>query len=116
MASHTHVPSDHGARPVAKADLEVGTALDVRIEELQDSLRLFILEADDMASELAIDKEGLLTGDGVSPNNRMHRLDRLALDNAAAFTAPRELGLFHAGVHRRKGLQVRAEAGGQVVV
>lgn len=111
MASHTHVPSDHGARPVAKADLEVGATLDVRIEELQDRLRLFILEANDVASELPVDEESLLTGDGVSPNDRVDRLDRLALDNAAAFTAPRELGLFHAGVHGRKGLQVRAEVG-----
>ena len=50
------VPKYHSARLPSKSSLEVGSLLDVTIEQLKNGVRLFLLQTDDLAAELSIDE------------------------------------------------------------
>lgn len=112
----SYIPGDDGARTVPQPDLEVGAALDVQVEEVEDSVRFLLLEADNSPGELAVDEQRLFTRDRVHAHDRVDVLDRLALDDAAAVALPRVLGLLNARMDRLKRLKVGAEVGGKVVV
>lgn len=49
--------------------MAVGGLLDVIVEEVKDGFRLLLLEADDVASELAVDEERLLPCHGVGADD-----------------------------------------------
>ena len=53
------------------------------LEEIEDRIQLLDLEPHDAAREILVDIERLPARHGVGPDERVHRLDRLALDDVA---------------------------------
>ena len=61
---------------------------------------LLELEADDTTSELAVDVQGLFSGDWVPTDDRVDVLHRLAANDTSTTARTGELGLLEAGVGR----------------
>jgi hypothetical protein len=81
------------------------------LKQLQDRIRLFLLQPDDPPRELPVDEQRLGSSDGMGSNQRVYRLDRFSTDCSSSVTASTVFGLFDAGMDDGEGLEVGAEGG-----
>lgn len=100
-------PNYNGTWLVRCTNLEVSSLGDVIEEELEQELRLLILEADDTLGEARVDVQCLLARHRVLPDDRVLALDGLAPDWSSAFAGM--LGLWHCRVHGAKTLETFLE-------
>lgn len=84
------------------------------VQELQQVVRLFLLEPDNATSELRVDEERLLACRGMCSNKWMHVCNRIATDNASS--GQRVLCLFMAGMDRLQTVQPPLELRGEAIV
>lgn len=113
-SSKLTVPEHDGAGLPVDADLEIGPLFNVVVQELEDSVTLLLLEADDLARELAVDKQRLLSSNGVAANEGMDVLDRRA--TGLGTTRARVLGLLDARMEDLQGLEVGGKAGREAAI
>lgn len=72
LTSYSVVPDNHGIRRPLDSSLKILTQRDVVIQELQQIVALFLLEADYVSGELWIDIKRLLAGCGMSSHERVN--------------------------------------------
>jgi hypothetical protein len=65
----TVVPNHHGSRSPSDAGLDILAPRNMLIQELQQVVAFFLLEADNISSELRVDKKSLLASGGMGPHN-----------------------------------------------
>jgi hypothetical protein len=86
------------------------------LQQLQDRIRLFLLQPDDPPRELPVDEQCLGASDGMRSDQRVYGFDRFSTDSSSTVTASTVFGLFDARVDDGEGLEVGAEGGGKAVV
>ena len=116
VGSAAIVPEHDCTRAPSHPGLELGAFLDVVVEELENGVALLLLEADDLSAELPVDEESLLSGDGVSADQRVDVLDRLSLDNPSATTAASVVCLGNARMQDGERLKVLPEWNRELLV
>lgn len=110
----TVIPNNKRARLVRRPDLVVRALSNMVKQELEQELRLFLLEPDDPAREALVDVQSLLTRDGVHADDGMLALDGLSTDGAVVLA--REIGLVHGGVDGAQALEALLELEGETLV
>ena len=111
MGSDAVVPQHNGVGRPMYPRLQVDRARHMIIDELQDGLRLFLLQSNDAARELFIDVERILAGDGVTADHRMDVFHWLTPNYTTTSSRAREFSLFKARVDGLKSLQEGNEGG-----
>ena len=76
LTSHAVIPNYNGIRPPSDSGLEVLRQGNMVIQELEEIIALFLLEADNVSSELRVDIQGLFASRWVSSDNGMDRSAR----------------------------------------
>jgi hypothetical protein len=100
MRSHTVVPNNHRVLLPLQASLEIRAQSDVLVQEIEQVVRLLLLEAHDASSELRVDEQRFLASHGVSPDDWVNTRDGFATDDATASQS--SVRLLVRRVHRRE--------------
>ena len=78
---HTIVPHDHSPRRPLDPALQILAQCNMIVQELEQVLALFLLEADDVARELRVYIDGLFACDRMRPDDGVDAADRIAADD-----------------------------------
>lgn len=84
MRRNTVVPDDNRVLLPLQAGLQIRAEGDVLVEEVEEVVRLLLLQADDAARELGVDEERFLARDGVGAHERVDGGDGLAAHDGAS--------------------------------
>ena len=128
MRGDSVVPDRDRSRLPLQARLVVAALVDVVVQQLQDGVALLALEPYNVAGELAVDVERLITRDGMTAHDGVNicrrtlvsvailtrsypelTLDRLSADDTTTLARAREVGLLDSRVHGLERTQERNE-------
>lgn len=72
LTGHAVIPDDNGVGPPSHSGLQILRQGDVVIQELEEVIALFLLEANNVPCELWVDIQGLLASCWVCPHDGMN--------------------------------------------
>lgn len=87
------IPQDDRIRSPSCSNLEISAFLDMIVKQLEQSIRLLILEANNLSTELTVYKEGFLASDWMSAYHRMNIFNGFSLDDASSISFAGVFGL-----------------------
>lgn len=108
------VPDNHRAVFPSGSNVEVGALGDDLVQEVENQIRLLLLETDDVSGELGVDKYGLLASGRVGSDNGVDVGHGLSSDNTSSSNG--SISLLMSRVHSLESLQTLLELGRKSVV
>ena len=114
MGGSSVVPDNHRSVLPSGSNVEVGALGNDLVQEVQDQIRLLLLETDNVSGELWVHEDGLLAGSRVLSDDGVDVLDGLSSNNTSSSNGG--IGLLMGRVDSLESLESLLELGGKSVV